>query len=694
MTGLSSRSLPTDTTTVQPTQEARLLAALDHERAWREMLQKKLTTAETARHEVDEQLVLARAEVQRQRQASTRASNICTVLQERTLELEASLQQAEQRRTSESAAAADRLTQRHGEFTASLADAARSRDALAQQLSGAMTALEALRQAREADKSVAAEHLRQREAAFAEAEVRHADERAAALEESREQRAMHDAAVARLAHREADLLEQLAHETDERAVLEQNLEAAARARSEAEAHHACELAAAAERLTERERDLADTRTEFARGRRRLLEAASALRRRTTEQKTRREVHFAGELATLERRLAERDDELQHVQQDRDMLRHTLVAAREQLQELSATRDDERQEFERERSRSQLEIERLSGELHQGRQSLDHLRSAFNTLEQLSSEHAIERARLEGVVAERDAQINTRESAYLAAEQAGKEALQRLDAEIGTVRLELERVTKDAAALRADVRAAEENLRQARRMEAVGRLASEVADNCETLLRGVSESTQPEQLLGDVNQATSLLQRLAAYSKEQVEALEPVDLKRVFRNLEPVMKRVAGEDIELVLPKSIPSLTVDVEKARVERVLVNVASHARERMPHGGRLKIDLASTVLDREFLDRFPNVRPGRHVVATVTEERSAAMPIGAKKAAGNQAGMDVSALGRLLGDCGGHLWVTAEPTGNMLLKIHLPLFSSSEAADPEPSLSRGSALARWFRQ
>ena len=249
---------------MQPTQEARLLAALDHERAWREMLQKKLATAEAARHEADEQLVLARAEVQRQRHASTRTSNICTVLQERTLELEAALQQAEQRRTSESAAAADRLTQRHGEFTASLADAARSRDALAQQLSGAMTALEALRQAREADKSVAAEHLRQREAAFAEAEVRHADERAAALEESREQRAMHDAAVARLAHREANLLEQLAHETDERAVLEQNLEAAARARSEAEEHHARELTAAAERLTEREADLAETRAEFAR----------------------------------------------------------------------------------------------------------------------------------------------------------------------------------------------------------------------------------------------------------------------------------------------------------------------------------------------------------------------------------------------------------------------------------------------
>ena len=84
-----------------------------------------------------------------------------------------------------------------------------------------------------------------------------------------------------------------------------------------------------------------------------------------------------------------------------------------------------------------------------------------------------------------------------------------------------------------------------------------------------------------------------------------------------MKRVAGDDIEVVLPKHIRPFSVDVERTRVERVLVNVASYARERMPHGGRLKIDLASTVVDRAFLDEYPDVRPGPHVIATVTEER-----------------------------------------------------------------------------
>ena len=206
----------------------------------------------------------------------------------------------------------------------------------------------------------------------------------------------------------------------------------------------------------------------------------------------------------------------------------------------------------------------------------------------------------------------------------------------SVRLQVVRTKEEWLEVAAEditlLRTTEENLRQARRMEAVGRLASEVAVTCDTLLRGVSHGgqywlaaigsdlglrRQGEQLLGDVAHATSLLQRLAAYSNEQTDALQPVNLQRVLRNLEPVLKRVAGDDIEVVLPKHIRPFSVDVERTRVERVLVNVASYARERMPHGGRLKIDLAAAVVDRTFLDKYPNVRPGPHVIATVTEER-----------------------------------------------------------------------------
>ena len=143
------------------------------------------------------------------------------------------------------------------------------------------------------------------------------------------------------------------------------------------------------------------------------------------------------------------------------------------------------------------------------------------------------------------------------------------------------------------------------------------------------------------------------------------------------------------------------------MLVNVASYARERMPQGGRLKIDLAAAVVDRTFLDKYPNVRPGPHVIATVTEERSTPLtslpvtwpaPSGddSRTSAGEKPGVDLSALLRLLGDCGGHLWVAAEPPGNMTLKIHLPLCASDDATSPAGWFARagvGRSLDRWSR-
>jgi PAS domain S-box-containing protein len=1135
---------------VHPSQEARLLATLDHERTWREMLQAKLTTVEVALQQAREQLVLARLEGQQEHQASARNAKICTALQERLLELEAAVRQIEQQRAADAAAAVDRLTQRHAEFTASLAHAARARDTLAQQLTVARAALEEGRQAREADEIATAvsraaveQQVERLRAALQQAEARHESERAAdaerragrdaeaaasraqvaeerdtlarqlslisaALEESQAQRALADAdaratlaqteaeaastraalerqlsdaaaaleqireqraaeaaaaaqrltqreaefevalaaagsaraaveeqverlratiqetearhesertaAAERHAAREAEVAATVAQISDEREALARQLSTASTALEQAKEARAAEASAAAERLTAREaefevalaaadsaraaveeqverlratiqetearhesergsltrqlsdvsaaleesqvqrareesdaramleqtraeaaatreaferrlsdagaaleqaqeqraadtvaaarrlaeretefgtmladaaairsglerrldevqlalrnteqlaeaerasassrersilddlaresevragveRELNETRAESARGRHRLLTAASALRRRTSEHRARLEAQFAAEREDHDRRVDAQGQQILHLEAERDALQTSLGAVRGELQELRASYDEARRDFEQAHAKSDADLRRVSAEYDQSRHSLDHLRGAFNTLEQVSSEHALERSRLEGVVIDRDAQISAQAATHVAAEQAWKEASRRaeealrqsvdarnsdiaalqrqLDASqqenrrqfehaphamcrvtpdgalaaanralarvLGyrpddlakldlaaavfeapadlrwlidraatgsalepveavwkrkdrtrlTIRLQVVRTTANWIELAAEditqLRATEEDLRHARRMEAVGRLASEVAVTCDTLLRGVSHGGQHwlaamgsdlglrhqgERLLGDVAHATSLLQRLAAYGNEQSDALEPVNLRRVLRNFEPVLKRVVGDGIEVVLPKHIPPLSLDVERPRVERVLVNVASYARERMPYGGRLKIDLASTVVDRAFLDKYPNVRPGPHVIATVTEVRGTTAadpralwpnPSGddATKSSADRPGVDLSALVQLLSDCGGHLWVTAEPPGNMTLKIHLPLRSADGANSPAPSLARsnsGRSLGRWFR-
>jgi two-component system cell cycle sensor histidine kinase/response regulator CckA len=182
---------------------------------------------------------------------------------------------------------------------------------------------------------------------------------------------------------------------------------------------------------------------------------------------------------------------------------------------------------------------------------------------------------------------------------------------------------------------------------------------------------------------------------------------VLRNLEPVLKRVAGDDIDVVLPAALPSFDLDVERERVERVLVNVASYARARMPNGGRLRIDLAETIVDRGFIARYPSVRPGAHALITVTEERAMERPgladalrdesatADSTGVTADRPGVDLSALLRLLADCGGHLWVTAERCGDMSLKIHLPLRVTHAPIETASlvRVDRGAARGKWFR-
>src|SRR5262249_7421789 len=154
-----------------------------------------------------------------------------------------------------------------------------------------------------------------------------------------------------------------------------------------------------------------------------------------------------------------------------------------------------------------------------------------------------------------------------------------------------------------------------------------------------------------------LRQLSVYGDTQLRAAEPVDVNEVLRDLEPVLKRVAGEQIELQLPKKVPPLTVDADVVCVERVLVNLAAYGRARMPSGGRLIVELGRTILDRSFVAKHPTVRQGAHALITVKEVKSAASqnrPIGmresvdghAVKAASDTPGVDLGTLQTLIRD------------------------------------------------
>jgi PAS domain S-box-containing protein len=263
------------------------------------------------------------------------------------------------------------------------------------------------------------------------------------------------------------------------------------------------------------------------------------------------------------------------------------------------------------------------------------------------------------------------------------------------------------------RVLEEKLRLSQRMEAVARYGAEVAVTCDSLLTqveqegrrwlagssdGAAARYRGELWLDEVARAAQYMRRLAAYGKEENKVSGVVDLRKILTDLEPVLRRVAGSDIEVALPQEASPLNLDVEAEPVERMLINVAAYGRERMALGGRLTFQLAPIVVDRRFTAKYPNVRPGAHVLLTVNETRNAqrvdiAPAEQTQTAAGSarsRRGVDLATLQALVSGCGGHLWMMAEPRGDMTLKIRLP---RRMLDDPQIG-ANGFAPARWMKR
>lgn len=249
-----------------------------------------------------------------------------------------------------------------------------------------------------------------------------------------------------------------------------------------------------------------------------------------------------------------------------------------------------------------------------------------------------------------------------------------------------------------IRVLHDGLSRAHQMEAVGRLATEVAVTCGSLLDSVHQNAQQwlmtdgshsvsrhhgEMLLEEISRAAGLLRQLAVYGDEESLKPEVVELGTVVREVAPVLKRVAGEGVEVQLQAPPAPLNVDAGAERVKRLLMNIAVGGRERMPFGGQLKVELGTIVVDRHFAAKHPNVRLGPHALVTVTESRRVTRRHGPLQLDDNQCGstsasvavqtgVHLGTLQELVADCGGHLWMTVEPVGDMVVKIRLPLVTT----------------------
>lgn len=242
------------------------------------------------------------------------------------------------------------------------------------------------------------------------------------------------------------------------------------------------------------------------------------------------------------------------------------------------------------------------------------------------------------------------------------------------------------------RLAEERLRQAQKMEAVGRLTAGIAHdfnnlltvamgNLELLQRRPAAGGKPERLieatLSALTRAERLTAQLLAFSRKQHLAPEALDLNRVLLGMEDLLRRVMGPRIEMAytLRSRLPPALAD--RNQLETALLNVASNARDAMPNGGRFVIETGLAELDLGFVREHPDAKPGRYltVVARDTGEgmpphvlRRAFEPFFSTKEPGKGTGLGLAMVYGFAQQSGGHVIVDSRSHQGTSVTIYLP--------------------------
>ena len=252
--------------------------------------------------------------------------------------------------------------------------------------------------------------------------------------------------------------------------------------------------------------------------------------------------------------------------------------------------------------------------------------------------------------------------------------------------------------------AEAQLRQSQKMEAVGRLAGGVAhdfNNLLTVITGYSQlvlgrlgPTDPlrsplEQVQRAGDRAAALTRQLLAFSRRQVLAPETLDLNKIVGEIGGMLRRLLGEDIEILTVLQPGLGIVKADPGQFEQVIMNLAVNARDAMPKGGKLLLETSNVILGRNPGKEPVIAEPGPHVVLTVkdtgcgmdAEVRSHLFePFFTTKEEGKGTGLGLSTVYGIVKQSGGSIAVHSEPGKGTSFQIYLPRI----AAETEVAESR----------
>lgn len=254
----------------------------------------------------------------------------------------------------------------------------------------------------------------------------------------------------------------------------------------------------------------------------------------------------------------------------------------------------------------------------------------------------------------------------------------------------------------------QQLQQAMKMEAIGRLAGGVAHDFNNLLTGIGGYTEllisnlnpQDPMLEDLNEirkatqsAATLTSQLLAFSRKQLIEPRILSLNDLISGLRKMIQRLIGEDIELqaILKNNLSSVKID--PGQFEQILVNMAVNARDAMPDGGKLTIETANVDLDEDYQTTHPYISPGRYVMLAISDtgcgmnaevKSHLFEPFYTTKQKGRGTGLGLATIYGAVKQSGGSIEVYSEPEKGTTFRIYLPAIAQpAELLDIEKSIS-----------
>ncbi|MBI5418961.1 MAG: PAS domain S-box protein [Deltaproteobacteria bacterium] len=264
-----------------------------------------------------------------------------------------------------------------------------------------------------------------------------------------------------------------------------------------------------------------------------------------------------------------------------------------------------------------------------------------------------------------------------------------------------------------LRQSEERFRQAQKMEAVGRLAGGIAhdfNNLLTAIRGYSDlllhrldrgsplRREVEEIRKAGDRAASLTHQLLAFSRKQMLQPKVLDLCTVVAGMDMMLRRLIGEDIDLITVLEPDPWKVRVDPGQIEQVIMNLVINARDAMPRGGKVIVETANVFLGEDDVRRHADVPPGPYVMLSISdtgsgmdkETRSRLFePFFTTKETGKGTGLGLSTVYGIVKQSGGDVLVESEVGKGSTFKVFLPRLAEDPARDgaarPSRALPRG---------